>query len=122
MNTFTASVPEHPLLLEKKTELLSLRIGPALTGHLKACSASEGLAVNQVVTKALAFYVQPFQPIHPPTTLSEPVAAEAEAYKAFDNDSVIQAIRSVATCIEDGSIECTAQSILDHFLSFCPPL
>lgn len=126
MNAFTASVPpsqEHPLLREKFTELVSLRIGPTLLQKLVELGEANNSNVTKEVRNALVSYVDP-QSTPQTEQLPLPVPAlteEQRTLQAFENETIIRAIRSVAKSIEQGSIPCDFDGIVKHFISFGPP-
>lgn len=120
--------PTHPLLNESNIELLSLKIGPTLKLLIAETAKKNQFNVNIFVRNILAEAVQPTvekqivvasspAPVAPP----QPQLSEVEkTYSAFENETVMRAIQSVAQGIDNASIECTAEAILEHFISFCP--
>lgn len=126
MNAFTASVPpshDHPLLREKFTELLSIRIGPILKQKLIELGEANNTNVIVEVRNALVKHVDP-EPMperQQPQPIAVPLLSETEkAVEAFGNDYIIKAIKSVAKCLEEGSIQCDSNGIVNHFISICP--
>ena len=114
-------IPPHPLLRESNVQLINLKIGTTLQQLIVEAAEAKSQNVNSYIREILAENMQPTF-LSAPTfdALTPTKSLEKQTYEAFANQGIIDAIRSVAKCIDEDSIECTSQNILSHFLSFCP--
>ena len=114
-------IPPHPLLRESNVQLINLKIGTTLQQLIVEAAEAKSQNVNSYIREILAENMQPTLPsVSTHDALMPAKSLEKQTYEAFANQGIIDAIRSVAKCIEEDSIECTSQNILGHFLSFCP--
>ena len=114
-------IPPHPLLRESNVQLINLKIGTTLQQLIVEAAEAKSQNVNSYIREILAENMQPTLPsVLTSDALMPAKSPEKQTYEAFANQGIIDAIRSVAKCIEEDSIECTSQDILSHFLSFCP--
>ncbi len=127
---------------ESYTQQVSLKIGVSLEQQYMNVARQRGMHVNHVYREALVSFVASPQPAQDSPQVTEltqrlsqleaenallrqnvaPVLSPTqEAYKAFENELVIAAVRDIAERVENADIEYTADAILEQFVSFIPP-